>query len=208
VPSEAFNYTLRTVTEAPKPDAAGSLLPQVAQERPSLKVTRPAKLAAARRKQLGDSPASKQISSPNSVASASLVSDSAAQTAPASTLHIEIISAVNEGTLAIFADSELLFTANLETLAPGKPVQFEHPLPAGPHQFRVALYKPDKSLRLEKEGLAEIRSDLANTLAVHVNHHSKLLVRRDLALDVTWPAASVPASARAAATARASVLMK
>jgi len=33
----------------------------------------------------------------------------------------------------------------------------------------VALYKPDKSLRLEKEGLAEnFVSDLANTLAVHV----------------------------------------
>jgi len=43
---------------------------------------------------------------------------------------------------------------------------------------------------LEKEGLAEIRSDLANALAVHVNRHSKLLVRRELALDVTWPAAS------------------
>jgi hypothetical protein len=61
---------------------------------------------------------------------------------------------------------------------------------------------------MEKEGLAEIRSDFANTLAVRVNHHSKLLVRRELALDVTWPAASVAPSERAAAIAKTSVLMK
>jgi hypothetical protein len=136
------------------------------------------------------------------------VSESSAQTAPAPNLHIEIISTVNEGTLAIFADRELLFTTNLVSTTPGEPIHFEHPLPAGPHQFRVALYKPDKSLRLEKEGLAEIRADLANALAIHVNRHSKLLVRRELTLDVTWPAASMPASERAAATAKASALMK
>ncbi len=90
----------------------------------------------------------------------------------------------------------------------GEPVHFEHPLPAGAHQFRVALYKADKTLRLEKEGLAEIRSDFANTLAVHVSHHSKLLVRRELALDVTWPAAPVAPSERAATIAKSSVLMK
>jgi len=96
----------------------------------------------------------------------------------------------------------------LVTTTPGQPIHFEHTVPAGAHQFRVALYKADKSLRLEKEGLAEIRSDLANTLAVHVNHHSKLLIRREFALDVTWPAAPVPASERAAATPKTSVLMK
>jgi hypothetical protein len=110
--------------------------------------------------------------------------------------------------LAVFADRELLFTTNLVSTKPGEPIHFEHPLHAGPHQFRVALYKPDKSLRLEKEGLADIRSDLANTLAVHVNRHSKMLVRRELALDVTWPAASMPASERAAATPKTSALMK
>jgi hypothetical protein len=90
--------------------------------------------------------------------------------------------------LAIFADRELLFTANFATAARGESIHFQHALPAGPHQFRVALYKPDKSLRLEKEGLAEIRSDAANTLAVHVNRRAKLLVRREFTLDVTWPA--------------------
>jgi len=208
VPSEAFTHTLQTVTEAPQPDAAVNPLRQMAQARPDRRVVRTAKLAAAPAKQPSDSRDSQGISSPNLIASPSPASESAARAAPAPTLQIEITSTVNEGTLAIFAERELLFTTNLVTTTPGQPIHFEHQLPAGPHQFRVALYKPDRSLRLEKEGLAEIRSNLANTLAVHVNHHSKLLVRRDVALDVTWPAASVPASERAAATARTAVLMK
>jgi len=110
--------------------------------------------------------------------------------------------------LAIFADRELLFTANFATAAPGEPIHFERALPAGPHQFRVALYKPDKSLRLEKEGLAEIRSDGANTLAVRVNRRAKLLVRREFTLDVAWPAGPAAASERAAAPVKTSALLK
>jgi serine/threonine protein kinase len=208
VPSEAFTHTLQTGIEAPQPGIEVKLHPQVAQKRLNRSVVRLAKLAAASAKQPSDLRDSQGISSLNFIASPSLASESAAQTAPASTLHIEIISTVNEGALAIFADRELLFTTNLVTTSPGEPIHFEHPLPTGSHQLRVALYKPDKSLRLEKEGLAEIRSDLANTLAVHVNRHSKLLVRHELALDVTWPAASMPASGRSTATAKASALMK
>src|SRR5260370_20537513 len=114
----------------------------------------------------------------------SVASECAASVAPAPSLQIEITSTVNEGTLAVFSDRELLFTTNLVTTMAGEPVHFEHPLPAGAHQFRVALYKADKTLRMEKEGLAEIRSDLANTLALHLNHHSKFLVPPQLALDV------------------------
>jgi len=136
------------------------------------------------------------------------VSEPAAQAAPAPTLQIEITSGVAEGTLAIFADRELLLTTKFATAAPGEPIHFEHALPAGPHQFRVALYKPDRSLRLEKEGLAEIRSDGANTLAVHVNRRAKLLVRREFTLDVTWPAGTAVASERAAAPVKTSALMK
>jgi hypothetical protein len=130
------------------------------------------------------------------------------QAAAAPTLQIEITSAVAEGALAVFADRELLFTTNFATAAPGEPIHFEHAVPAGPHQFRVALYKPDKSLRLEKEGLAEIRSDGANTLAIHVNRHAKLLVRREFTLDVTWPAGAAAVSERAAAPGKTSALMK
>jgi hypothetical protein len=151
----------------------------------------------------------RRISSPNFIASPSLAlaSDSAPQSAPASTLQIEITSALTEGTLAIFAARELIFTTNLMAVTPGEAIHFEHALPAGPHQFRVALYKPDRSLRLEKEGLAEIRSDGANTLVVRVNHRSKLLLRREFALDVTWPAGSATAE-RARGAVRTTARMK
>jgi serine/threonine protein kinase len=208
VPPDAFTRTSQAVTAAPQLDAASNLLPQVERDRPHPHVTRSAKLAAVRTKQPSDSQDSQGISSSNLIASPAQASESTARMAPTPTLHIEITSTVTEGALAIFADRELLFTTNLVTATSGEPIRCEHALPAGAHQFRVALYKSDKSLRLEKEGLAEIRSDEANTLAVHVSHHAKLLVRREFALDVTWPAASVSASDHAAAAVKTSSLMK
>ena len=102
----------------------------------------------------------------------------------------------------------MLLTTNLVTDKPGQPIHFEHALPAGSHQFRVALYKPDRSLQLEKEGLAEIRSDADNTLAVHVSRHAKLLLRRELALDVVWPGAPAPAAGRALTIVKTAALLK
>jgi serine/threonine protein kinase len=207
-PSEAFTTTSQTVTEAPVPVAAGDLGAQVPQEHPHRRANRSAKLAAAQTKQRRDLQDSQKVSASNSVAASSPAPLSPAPTAPAPTLQIEITSAVAEGTLAIFADRELLFTTNFATAAPGEPIHFEHAVPAGPHQFRVALYKPDKSLRLEKEGLAEICLDGANTLAVHVNRRAKLLVRREFTLDVTWPAGTAAVSERAAAPVKTSALLK
>jgi serine/threonine protein kinase len=205
VPSEIPTHTLPTVTEtAPRPDSAANSVSQVVSRR----FLRPAKLAAARTKRSSNLRDAQAISSPNFIASPSPAPEPAAQAALASTLQIEITSTVTEGALAVFADRELLFTTKLAESTPGKPIYFERALPGGPHQFRVALYKADKSLRLEKEGLAEIRSDGANTLAVHINRHAKLLVRREVALDVTWPAGSAAASERAAAAAKTSALMK
>jgi len=196
------------MTAAPQPNASRRLPLQVAQERPQRRVVRPAKLVAGQTKRPRDLRDSQGISSPNSIASPPPASESAAQAAPSPTLQVEITSAVAEGTLAIFADRELLFTTKLVTAPLSEPIHFEHVLPAGPHQFRVALYKPDKSLRLEKEGLAEIRSDGANTLAVRVNRRAKLLVRREFSLDVTWPAGAAAASGRAAVPAKTSALLK
>jgi len=204
VPSEAFTHTSQTVTEAPVPVAAGDPVTQVAQERSHKRANRPAKLAAARTKQPGVIP---QAASSSKIVAPS-APEPAAQAATAPTLQIEITSAVTEGALAIYADRELLFTAKLVKATPGEPIHFEHALPAGPHQFRVALYKPDKSLRLEKEGLAEIRSDGANILAVHVNHRAKLLIRREFALDITWPAGTAAASERTATPVKTSALLK
>jgi len=61
----------------------------------------------------------------------------------------------------------------------------------------VALYKKDRSLQLEKEGFAEMRADAENMLAVHVTHRAKMLVRRELALEVTWPGTTTPAASAA-----------
>jgi len=124
-----------------------------------------------------------------------LVNESAAKPAASSSgLQIEITSAVKEGTLTVFVDRELLFSADLAGEKQGQPFRFEHALPAGPHQFRVALYKKDRSLQLEKEGFAETRADAANMLAVHVTHRAKMLVRRELALEISWPGVPAPAA--------------
>ena len=104
-------------------------------------------------------------------------------------LHIEIESIVADGALAIFADQSLVFTTELHAGAPGQPIRLERALPAGPHELRVALYRPDKSLQTVKEGLGEIRSDTVNTLRIHIARRSKMLVRRETSLDVSWPSA-------------------
>lgn len=208
VPAEALTHTLQAVTEAPPPVVPGKSVSQVAQERRHRQANRPANLAAARTKQPGDSREAQGISSHDSVATSSPGPEPATQAALVPTLQIEITSVITEGALAIFADRELVFTTNFVAATPREPIHFEHALPAGPHQFRVALYKPDKSLRLEKEGLAEIRSNGANTLAVHVNRRAKLLVRREFSLDVTWPSGLAAASEHAAAPAKSSALLK
>ncbi len=104
-------------------------------------------------------------------------------------LHIEIESIASDGALAIFADQNLVFTTELHAAAAGQPIRLERALPAGPHQLRVALYRPDKSLQTVKEGLGEIRTDTVNTLRIHIARRSKMLVRRETALDVSWPSA-------------------
>ncbi len=107
-------------------------------------------------------------------------------------LRIKINATVGEGTLAIFADHELLLTTGLREYAAADPARLERLLPAGPHQLRVALYRADKSLQTEKEGLGELRADTENTLTIRVSKRPKMLVRRQTALDVIWPSAIAP----------------
>jgi hypothetical protein len=108
------------------------------------------------------------------------------------TLRIEIDSTVAEGALAIFADQTLLFTTELHTSTASEPMRLEHNLPVGPHQLRVALYRPDKSLQVSKEGLGEIRIEGQNALHIHVTKRAKLLVKHETSLDVIWPSAATP----------------
>jgi hypothetical protein len=108
------------------------------------------------------------------------------------TLGIQIEASASEGMLAVFAEHDLLVTTELHGNSSNQPQMLTCLLPAGPHQLRVALYRPDKSLQTEKEGLAEIGSNGQNTLRVRVSRRSKMLVKHETALEVVWPGSVTP----------------
>jgi serine/threonine protein kinase len=115
-------------------------------------------------------------------------------------LQIDITSTTTDGTLAVFADQSLLFTTELHGGSAAEPVHLDRSLPAGPHQLRVALYRPDKSLLVQKEGLTDLRTESLNTLGIRVTRHKKLLIHREDTLEVSWPRSNVaPATPAAAA---------
>jgi serine/threonine protein kinase len=126
--------------------------------------------------------------------------ENTAQTSPSANLHIEITSSVTKGTLAVFADQDLVCVTNLFAHTPGSPIHLERALSAGPHRLRVAYYESDRSLLSEKEGLGEIFSSGENKLAVQVSRGARLLFRNELVLKVTWPGAQTsPSEHRCAA---------
>ncbi len=104
-------------------------------------------------------------------------------------LNIEIASTVDGETIAVYADQHLVATSSLSVTAVGETLHLERPLAAGPHEFRVALYRPDQSLHLERGGLAEIQPGAANLLSIKVVKHAKMLVKHDAALEILWPGA-------------------
>jgi hypothetical protein len=110
-------------------------------------------------------------------------------------LQIAITSAASEGTLAVFADQNLLFTTELRA-GTAEPVHLDQSLTPGPHQLRVALYRPDKSLVAQKEGLTDLRAQSPNTLGIRINHHKKLFLKREDSLEVIWPSAPAALSAQ------------
>ena len=118
---------------------------------------------------------------------AGLTTHSAA-TAPVP-LNIEITSAVDGETIAVYADQHLVATSSLSVTAAGETLHLERPLAAGHHEFRVALYRPDQSLHLERGGLAEIQAGAANLLSIKVVKHAKMLLKHDAALEILWPGA-------------------
>jgi serine/threonine protein kinase len=121
-------------------------------------------------------------------------SEKAPQTVPGGSLQIEISSSVTEGTLAVFADQDLVCVANLSAYKPGSPIHLERTLPAGPHRLRVAYYKPDRSLLCEKEGLGDVFASGENKLAVRMSRGARLLFRNELVLQVDWPGAQTSPS--------------
>jgi len=119
-------------------------------------------------------------------------------------LNIEITSAIDGETLAVYADQHLVATSALSVTASGETLHLERPLAAGPHEFRVALYRPDQSLHLERGGLAELQTDGANLLSIKVVRHAKMLVKHDAALEILWPGAIAKGAKQGVAIADAS----
>jgi serine/threonine protein kinase len=120
---------------------------------------------------LGQPPATAQLPNPKELGS----------------LRVEIVSAVAEETLAVYAGEDVLISTRLDSAHLGEPLHFDCPLSPGVHPLRVALYRADESLHMQKEGIAEIVSDGSNTLDIHVNRRSKLLIRKEEVLEVNWP---------------------
>jgi serine/threonine protein kinase len=102
-------------------------------------------------------------------------------------LRVEIVSAISDETLAVYAGQDVLVSTRLNPGHQGKPLQFDCPLHPGSHPLRIALYRGDESLHLQKQGVAQIVSDASNTLDIRVNRRSKLLIHKGPTLEVTWP---------------------
>jgi serine/threonine protein kinase len=102
---------------------------------------------------------------------------------------IEISAQSSDGTVAVFADHQMIFSTPLASVMETEGERFRAvcTLIPGEHQLTVALYKTDNSLRAEKQGLAELHHGDNNLLAIRVVKHTKILVLRGTGLEVTWP---------------------
>jgi serine/threonine protein kinase len=118
------------------------------------------------------------------------ISRGAPAAARAASLAIEISSAIDGATLAVFADQQLVATASLSVTRHSESLHLDRSLSAGPHEFRVALYRQDQTLQIAKQGLAELEPGSSNRLTVHVLRRAKMLVKHNADLDILWPAAS------------------
>jgi serine/threonine protein kinase len=104
-------------------------------------------------------------------------------------LIIEIASTIDGEVVAIYADQKLIATSPLSITSAGEVLRLERSVTSGPHEFRVALYRQDQSLHLERDGLAEIQSGISNVLSIHVVKRAKMLIKHDAALEIFWPGA-------------------
>lgn len=121
---------------------------------------------------------------------ASAAAKSAEQAASAGIpMLIEISAQSSDGTVAVFADHQMIFSTPLASVidTPGEPFRAVCTLVPGEHQLTVALYKTDNSLRAEKQGLAELHHGDNNLLAIRVVKHTKILVLHGTGLEVSWP---------------------
>jgi serine/threonine-protein kinase len=144
-------------------------------------------------------PESPPVYGPSMVAIVPVVETAPAQPAvEQTTLRINIVSAVTEQTtLAVFSGDELLLTTPLKPEHIGDTLRFNCPIEAGEHALRVVLYRADKTVFMHKENKSELHTDGANTMEVHVNRKSKMLVKHETSLEVVWPSRTASSSAEA-----------
>jgi|HubBroStandDraft_2_1064218.scaffolds.fasta_scaffold01916_9 serine/threonine protein kinase len=129
-------------------------------------------------------PAPPPLQPPSSVPSSSAQLPTQKQLA---SLRVEIVSAIAEETLAVYSGEDLLVSTRLDASHLGEPLHFDCSLPIGAHPLRVVLYRADESLHVQKEGFAEIVSDSSNILDIRIDRRSKFLIRKEAALEVSWP---------------------
>jgi len=174
-------------TESPLPSTKPEL-PSTKPESPRSHASKPSTLKATRQ----------EASSlpPKRVAEASVrelpvstpsVTDQPASPKPLASLRVEIVSAIGDEILAVYAGQDVLISTRLDAAHLGEALHFDCPLSPGAHPLRVVLYRADDSLHIQKEGFGEIVSGSSNTLDIHVNRRSKLLIRKEAALEISWP---------------------
>jgi hypothetical protein len=127
--------------------------------------------------------------SPASAAAKSAEQPAASAATAGIPMLIEISAQSSDGTVAVFADHQMIFSTPLASVTetPGERFHAVCTLIPGEHQLSVALYKADNSLRAEKQGLAELHHGDNNLLAIRVVKHTKILLLRGTGLEVTWP---------------------
>jgi len=102
-------------------------------------------------------------------------------------LHIDVVSDVIDNTLAVYSDDDLVLTTSLEPAHRGDTLRFNCPISTGDHVLRVILYHGDKEVVVQKENNSELRAGGTNSMEVHVNRRSKMLVKHQTSLEIVWP---------------------
>ncbi|HEV8075481.1 MAG TPA: protein kinase [Candidatus Acidoferrum sp.] len=106
-------------------------------------------------------------------------------------LNIAVVSDVGEETLAIYSDDHLLLTTPLESAHRGDTLRFSCPIEAGDHVLRVTVFRGAREVVAQKENSSELHADGSNTLEVHINRRSRMLVKHQIALEIVWPSRSL-----------------
>jgi serine/threonine protein kinase len=106
-------------------------------------------------------------------------------------LNIAVVSDVGEETLAIYSDDNLLLTTPLESAHRGDTLRFSCPIEAGDHVLRVTVFRSAREVVAQKENNSELHADGSNTLEVHINRRSRMLVKHQIALEIVWPSRSL-----------------